>query len=115
LGYDTWLYKYVAFVLAGLLAGLAGALFAYYNGFVSPAYLSIVFSAMALIMVILGGAGTLLGPAVGSGVIVLLENVVSAYTARWVIGLGLIYVAVTFFSPAGLAGLTRARAARRPA
>ena len=115
LGYDTWLYKYVAFVLAGLLAGLAGALFAYYNGFVSPAYLSIVFSAMALIMVILGGAGTLLGPALGSAVIVLLENVVSAYTQRWVIVLGLIYVAVTLFAPAGLAGLARGRAARRPA
>jgi ABC-type branched-subunit amino acid transport system permease subunit len=62
LGYDTWRYKYVAFVLAGVVAGASGNLFVYYNGFVSPAYLSIVFSAMALIMVILGGAGTLLGP-----------------------------------------------------
>jgi len=70
---------------------------------------------MALIMVILGGAGTLLGPAVGSAVIVLLENVVSAYTQRWVIVLGLIYVAVTLFAPAGLVGLARARAAGRAA
>ena len=74
LGYHTWAHKYVAFVLAGGLAGVAGILFVYYNGFVSPAYLSVVLSAMGMIMVILGGAGTLLGPALGSGVIVFLEN-----------------------------------------
>jgi branched-chain amino acid transport system permease protein len=111
LGYHTWLYKYVAFVLAGLFAGVAGNLFVYYNGFVSPAYLSIVLSATALIMVILGGAGTLLGPVVGSAAIVLLENVISAHTQRWLLVLGLIYVAVTLFAPAGLVGLLRARRA----
>src|SRR2546425_1108215 len=111
LGYNVWLHKYVAFVLAGTLAGLSGALFVYYNGFVSPAYLSIVFSAMALIMVILGGAGTLLGPAVGSAAIVFLENAISAYTERWLLILGLIYVVVTLFAPAGLLGLLRARQA----
>ena len=104
LGYNTWLYKYVAFVLAGLIAGVSGNLFVYYNGFVSPAYLSIVFSAMALIMVILGGAGTLLGPALGSAAIVLLENVISASTERWLTVLGLIYVVVTMFAPAGIMG-----------
>lgn len=115
LGYNTWLYKYVAFVLAGTFAGLAGNLFAYYNGFVSPAYLSIVFSAMALIMVILGGAGTLLGPVIGSAAIVFLENAISAATQRWLLVLGLIYVAVTLYTPSGLVGLFRGRAARRGA
>jgi len=114
LGYDTWRYKYVAFVLAGVVAGASGNLFVYYNGFVSPAYLSIVFSAMALIMVILGGAGTLLGPALGAGVIVLLENVISAHTERWLTVLGLIYVLVTLFAPAGILGLVRARRGARP-
>ncbi len=109
LGYNVWLHKYVAFILAGTLAGLSGALFVYYNGFVSPAYLSIVFSAMALIMVILGGAGTLLGPAVGSAAIVFLENGISAYTERWLTILGLIYVVVTLFAPAGILGVVRAR------
>jgi branched-chain amino acid transport system permease protein len=107
LGYNTWLYKYVAFVLAGFFAGLAGNLFVYYNGFVSPAYLSIVFSAAALIMVILGGAGTLLGPVLGSAVIVYLENAVSAYTQRWLLVLGVVYVVVTLFAPEGLMGLGR--------
>jgi branched-chain amino acid transport system permease protein len=115
LGYNTWLYKYVAFVLAGAFAGLSGNLFVYYNGFVSPAYLSIVFSAMALIMVILGGAGTLLGPALGSAVIVFLENAISATTQRWLLVLGLIYVAVTLFAPSGLIGLFRTRAPGRAA
>jgi branched-chain amino acid transport system permease protein len=110
LGYDTWRYKYVAFVLAGIVAGASGNLFVYYNGFVSPAYLSIVFSAMALIMVILGGAGTLLGPALGGAVIVLLENVISAHTERWLTVLGVIYVVVTLFAPAGIMGFVRARA-----
>jgi len=109
LGYDTWRYKYVAFVLAGVMAGVSGNLFVYYNGFVSPAYLSIVFSAMALIMVILGGAGTLLGPAVGGAVIVLLENVISTHTERWLTVLGVIYVVVTLFAPAGIMGFVRER------
>ena len=115
LGYDTWRYKYAAFVLAGLVAGLSGNLYVYYNGFVSPAYLSIVFSAMVLIMVILGGAGTLLGPALGSAAIVILENLISAYTQRWLLILGLIYVAVTLFAPSGLLGLVRGRGRSRAA
>ena len=109
LGYNTWAHKYVAFVLAGALAGVAGVLFVYFNGFVSPADLSVVVSATGLIMVILGGAGTLLGPAVGSGTIILLENAISAYTQRWVLVLGLIYVGVTLFAPAGILGLLRPR------
>jgi branched-chain amino acid transport system permease protein len=115
LGYDTWLHKYAAFVLAGLFAGVAGSLFVYYNGFVSPAYLSIVLSATALIMVILGGAGTFLGPVVGSAAIVFLENVVSAHTQRWLLVLGVIYVAVTLFAPSGLMGLVRGRLGSRAA
>src|SRR5262249_20283980 len=113
LGYNTWALKYAAFVLAGTLAGVAGALFVYYNGFVSPVYLSVVFSATCLIMVILGGAGTLLGPAIGSAAIVFLENVISAYTQRWLLVLGIIYVLVTLFAPAGLLGMVSWRRAAR--
>jgi branched-chain amino acid transport system permease protein len=110
LGYDTWRYKYVAFLIAGALAGVAGMLFVYFNGFVSPVYLGVVFSATVLIMVILGGAGTLLGPALGAVVIVFLENVVSTYTQHWLLVLGVIYVGVTMFAPHGLLGLLRHRA-----
>jgi branched-chain amino acid transport system permease protein len=76
---------------------------------VSPSYLNILFSASALLMVILGGAGTLLGPALGAAVIVGLENFISAYTERWVLVLGVIYVLVTLFAPNGLVGLVRER------
>ena len=105
LGYDVWRYKYVSFVLAGGFAGLAGCLYVYLNRFVSPDYLHVVRSAEALLMVILGGAGTLAGPAAGAVVIVLLQNVISAYTERWVTLLGVIYVLVALFAPRGLAGL----------
>jgi branched-chain amino acid transport system permease protein len=88
---------------------MAGILFVYFNGFVSPADLSVVLSATGLIMVILGGAGTLFGPAVGSGAIVFLENTISARTQRWLLVLGLIYVGVTIFAPAGILGFWRAR------
>ena len=109
LGYNTWAHKYAAFVVAAALAGVAGNLYVYYNGFVSPAYLSVVFSATCLIMVIVGGAGTLLGPALGSVAIVFLENVISAHTQRWLLVLGVIYVVVTLFAPTGLMGLLQRR------
>jgi branched-chain amino acid transport system permease protein len=105
LGYDAWLYKYLAFVLAAAFAGLAGALYAYYNKFVGIEYLHVVRSAEALLMVILGGAGTLVGPALGAALIVLLENVISNYTQRWLLILGAIYVVVTLVAPKGLVGL----------
>lgn len=114
LGYNAWRYKYLAFVLAGLFAGLAGCLYAYYNRFVGPDYLHVVRSAEVLLMVILGGAGTLVGPAVGAGVIVLLENLISAYTERWLLVLGVIYVLVALFAPRGVAGLVQEYWDNRP-
>jgi branched-chain amino acid transport system permease protein len=107
LGYNVWRFKFAAFVLAAAFAGLAGSLYAYYNRFVSPDYLHVARSAEVLLMVILGGAGTLIGPTVGAVLIVMLENVISAYTERWLLLLGIIYVAVSLFAPNGLIGLLR--------
>lgn len=114
LGYQVGLYKYFACVLAGALAGLAGAILAWQNGFVGPSYLSVAYSAMALIMVILGGAGTLYGPILGALIIIGLENYLSGLTDRWVLVLGLVYVLVTLFAPNGIVGLfaSRRRAAK---
>lgn len=109
LGYNVWLHKYVAFLIAGCVAGIAGILFVYYHGFVSPAELSLVVSAEGLLMVIVGGAGTLFGPALGAGVVVFLRNIVSAYTERWLLVLGLIYLLVVLFAPHGILGAIRAR------
>jgi branched-chain amino acid transport system permease protein len=105
LGYDVWRYKLVAFVVAAAFAGLAGCLYVYFNRFVSPDYMHVVRSAEVLLMVILGGAGTLIGPAVGATLIVLLENLISTYTERWVTVLGIIYVLVALLAPNGIAGL----------
>ncbi len=113
LGYNAWRYKYLAFVLAAAFAGLSGALYACYNRFVGIEYLHVVRSAEALLMVILGGAGTLVGPAIGAALIVLLENVISNYTQRWLMVLGAIYVVVTLVAPRGLMGLVQDALRRR--
>ena len=115
LGYNVWLYKYLAFVLAAALAGLAGVLFGAYTGFVSPADLSIVTSARALLMVILGGAGTLVGPAVGAAAILFLESWVSTQLERWLSVLGAIYILAVVFCPAGVVRLFRPARGRRAA
>jgi branched-chain amino acid transport system permease protein len=113
LGYDVWRYKLAAFVLAATFAGLSGCLYVYYNRFVSPDYLQVARSAEVLLMVVLGGAGTLVGPAIGAALIVLLQNVISGYTERWLLVLGVVYVLVALFAPRGLVGLVRDLHAKR--
>jgi branched-chain amino acid transport system permease protein len=107
LGYDVWLHKYIGFVIAGGFAGFAGVLWAYYNGFVSPTELQLATSVEALLMVALGGRGTLLGPALGAGIIVMLKNLVSVYTHRWLLILGVVYIATIVYAPEGIVGAVR--------
>ena len=113
LGYNVWRYKLVAFVLGATFAGLAGCLYVYYNRFVSPDYIHVARSAEVLLMVILGGAGTLIGPAVGAALIVLLENTISTFTERWLMILGFVYVLVALFAPSGVIGLIASFRKRR--
>ncbi len=102
LGYNVWLHRYIALIVAGLLAGWAGALQAWHTGIVTPNQLALVTSAEALLMVILGGTGTIVGPVIGSIVIVLVEFVINRYTERWVSVLGAIYILVVVAAPRGL-------------
>jgi branched-chain amino acid transport system permease protein len=104
LGYNVWLHKYLAFVLSGLFAGFAGVFWAYYNGFVSPVDVQLVTSVETLLMVALGGPGTLGGSAIGAAVIVFLKNFVSIYTQRWLLILGAVYIGVILFAPRGIFG-----------
>ena len=104
LGYNVWLHKYVAFVLSGAVAGFGGVLWAYYNGFVSPIDVQLVTSVEALLMVALGGPGTLVGPAIGAALIVCLKNFASVYTKRWLLILGAVYIGAILFAPRGLVG-----------
>jgi len=104
LGYHVWLHKYIGFVIAGAIGGFAGVLWAYYNGFVSPADLELATSVEVLLMVALGGRGTLLGPALGAAIIVLLKNLVSVYTQRWLLILGAVYIGTIVYAPEGILG-----------
>ena len=115
LGYHVWMIRFGAFMFSGLLTCVAGILFVYYNQFISPQALALTSSAEALLMVISGGAGTLLGPVVGAALVVIIKNVVSAYIVRWNFMLGAIFVAIVVFMPEGLVpGAVRlARAAWR--
>lgn len=103
LGYHVWSYQYCAFVIAAVFAAIAGALNAGYNLFVSPTDFGLERSAGALVAVVLGGAGTLIGPAIGALAIMALRHLVGAITQHWALVLGLFYIAVILWSPRGLA------------
>ena len=104
LGFDTWRHKYTSFLISGVFGGLAGILAVYYYRYVGPSDLSVLTSAKVLLMMILGGPGTLFGPVLGAGIIILLENIISTYTDRWLLILGVIYVAAILFAPQGIYG-----------
>jgi branched-chain amino acid transport system permease protein len=104
LGYNTWLYKYIAFIIGGAFAGVAGMLSAYYKGMILAGDLGVTTSALAMLMLIIGGVGTLFGPCIGAIVIVFLEFFASTYTPeRWPIILGAAFVAAILWLRGGIA------------
>lgn len=114
LGYNTWLHKYVAFILAGAFGGLAGVLWAEVSGQVSPEDLTLTTSVDALLMVVLGGPGTLMGGVFGAAIVVFLREYLSTLVPWWQYVLGGVYVMAIYWLPDGLLGL-RLRLARSPA
>ena len=102
LGYNVWLIRFLAILFSGFWSGVAGLLFLYYNQFISPQVVALTTSAEALLMVISGGSGTLLGPIVGAAIVVIMKNVVSAYIERWNLVLGVIFILIISFMPEGL-------------
>lgn len=104
LGYNTFSYKYLCYIIAGFFGGVAGVLYAYFNGFVSPLELSVGGSGEIMLMVILGGPGTLFGPALGAGVIVLMKHFVSIYTEYWQWIVGLAFILTILYLPQGIGG-----------
>lgn len=104
LGYNVPLHLFIGFTASGFFAGIAGALYAFFNNFVSPSTVAIAQSVEGLLMAIVGGIGTLFGAFVGAGTIIVLENTVSAYTERWPTVLGLTFIAVMIFAPRGIVG-----------
>jgi branched-chain amino acid transport system permease protein len=107
LGYNIWLHKYMAVVISGFFAGLAGVLMTYHQRFVAPNYLEVATSVKVLLIVMVGGAGTLFGPALGAGVVILLEDQISSRTERWLIVMGSLYVVLVLFARRGIVGEIR--------
>ena len=107
LGRDPRPFKLVVFVIAAVFAGLAGALFAPFRGFASPEVMFWVFSGQALMMVTIGGIGTLVGPILGAMVFILIQEILSSYTEHWMIFTGVVFVLIVIFLPGGLVGTAR--------
>jgi len=105
IGIPTYSYKLVAFVISGMGCGLAGALMANFARFVSPDMLHWMQSGELMIMVILGGAGTLFGPALGAALWIILETSLAAWTEHWQFVLGPVIILIILFFRGGLHGI----------
>jgi branched-chain amino acid transport system permease protein len=114
LGHNVWRIRWLTFVYAGFWGAVSGLLYVYYHKYIHPTSLSLTSSAEGLLGVIAGGAGTLAGPIVGAGIVVILKNYASAYIERWNMLLGFVFLVIILFMPDGLVpGLRRAWARLR--
>jgi len=103
LGYNTWLFKFIAFVISGAFAALAGVLFVHFNGFISPASVGLETTGILWLMIIIGGSGTLWGAFVGSAVVLSLQYFVSSITPeRWPLIVGACFIASVFLFRDGI-------------
>lgn len=110
LGFATYRYQLACFTIAGCGAGLAGALMANQSEFVSPGLMHWTQSGELMVMVILGGMGSLIGPVLGAFTLLSLEEILAAYTEHWMVFLGPFLVIVILFAKRGLYGLLQGRA-----
>ncbi len=103
LGYNTWFHKFAAFVFSGIFAGVSGILYLHYNGVIVPDSVGMVASGLVMIMIIIGGTGTLWGGFIGSVVIFALGYYVSIFTPqRWPLVLGACLIAVVMLARGGI-------------
>jgi branched-chain amino acid transport system permease protein len=107
LGYHPFWYKLFAYVLAAQIAAFGGLIYPLLRGFVAPHLFGFEVSTKAVVVSLVGGIGTLLGPVVGSVIITFLESVIGSYTDRHLFVLGTIFVVFVMFLPDGLLGLAR--------
>ncbi len=109
LGYNTYLYRLTAYVISGALCGYAGALLGNFTTFISPEMMDWTRSGELMFMVILGGAGTTLGPVLGSMIFILVEEVLSHFTIYWHLPFGIMLIVIVLFIRGGLMGLVTGR------
>jgi branched-chain amino acid transport system permease protein len=113
LGFNVWLHKYLALIIAGAFAGLAGNLYSYYNRFVGPGDADLMQCMEFVLMVSIGGQGTLIGPNIGAFLITFLKNMVSVYTKRYLMILALVYIITAKYAPEGVIGFLKRFQTRR--
>lgn len=109
LGYSVWWPRMIAYVIAGMVAGISGALYPMLRGFVSPELMYFAVSGNAVIMVIVGGAGTLVGALFGAMLITVLKSVIGTWTEHHHIVIGALFMASIMFLPRGIMGMIRPR------
>jgi branched-chain amino acid transport system permease protein len=103
LGYNTWLYKYIAFLASGMFSGVAGELYAHFNGLMIPSHAGLMTSSFVMLMVIVGSDKVFFGPVVGAIAIVFLEHFMSLYfPERWPLILGIVFIISVLFLRGGL-------------
>jgi branched-chain amino acid transport system permease protein len=105
IGFSPYVYRLTAFVIAGAMCGVAGALLVNHTSYLTPDFMNWTRSGELMFMVILGGMGTAIGPVLGAAVLLLLEDFLSAWTQHWQIILGPLLVLAVLFAKRGLAGL----------
>ena len=115
LGYNTWLHKYIVFIIAGAFGGLSGVLWAHTAGIVSPENVVLTTSVDALLMAVLGGAGTLVGGVIGCFIVFGLREYLSTVVPWWQYVLGAVYVLTILYLPGGLMGIPERIRRRRAA
>ena len=107
IGLNVYLLRLIAFVLAGFLAGVAGALFAFFGRYASASYMFYHVSGEAVVWAIVGGAGTLLGPIVGTSIFIIVREIVSTQWEHHALIVGIVAILVVIFAPKGIVGLWR--------
>ena len=107
IGLNVYLLRLIAFVLAGFLAGVAGALFAFFGRYASASYMFYHVSGEAVVWAIVGGAGTLLGPIVGTSIFIIVREIVSTHWEHHALIVGVVAILVVIFAPKGIVGLWR--------
>lgn len=113
IGFNTYRYRLVCYVIAGAICGFAGALLGNFTSFISPEMMDWTRSGELIFMVVLGGAGSLFGPLFGSTAFLLLEEFLSGITIYWQLIFGVLLIMVVLFVRGGIAGMLAARPAKK--
>ena len=109
IGFDTYRYRLICYVISGALCGLAGALLGNFTGFISPDMMDWTRSGELIFMVVLGGAGSLFGPVLGAATFLILEEVLSSWTLHWQVIFGPLLILMVLYGRGGIDGFLRSR------